>query len=286
MLRSSTKRPFARGIVRRGAAGGAGGGAGGARSGERGAPRIGTGVAGAADGADDVVRDRVLEDLRRHDEVGADVAAHALRHRRREVQQRRIGTDVELPGQVDECEALPQVPLVRILVADEETAAAVDDVDVDDAVAAVLRPDDVDVAGEFDFAAGVARRLVEVGDHGVVRVRRIDGVVDPAADALVVVRVVAAGEDLEAVDAGERGDRECRMQDAKCRNELHSAFAILHSAFLYIPPAVMARAGVTRRRSPGWSVCDAGSSLRSRSSSTVTPNFFAIEYQVSPLRTA
>ncbi|HEV2719015.1 MAG TPA: hypothetical protein VG323_03275 [Thermoanaerobaculia bacterium] len=108
------------------------------------------------------------------------------------MQQRRIGTHVELPGQLDEREALPEVPLVGIFVPDEEAPAAVRDVDEDDVAGAALRPDDVDVAGELDFAAGVARRFVDVGDDGVVRVRRIDGVDDAAAEALVVVRVIAA----------------------------------------------------------------------------------------------
>jgi len=80
------------------------------------------------------------------------------------VQPRRIGANVELPGEVDESEALFEVPLVGVLVFDEEAPAAVDDVDEDDAVAAALRPDDVDVAGELDLAAAVSRGLVEVGD--------------------------------------------------------------------------------------------------------------------------
>jgi hypothetical protein len=153
------------------------------------------------------------------------------------VQQVRVGADVELPRQVDEREALPQVPRVGIPFADEEAAAAVDDVDVDDAVAARLRPDDVDVAGELDFAARVARRLVDVGDDRVVRVGRIDGIEDAAADALVAVRVIGAGGDLDALDASERRQR--NKQKAENRSER------------YMPPAVMVLGELTRRRSPG-----------------------------------
>src|SRR5439155_10294583 len=74
--------------------------------------------------------------------------------------------------------------------------------------------------------------------------------------------------------------RQSKFLDAAI-DDFGDAFCIPH-----IPPAASARVGVTRKRSPGWSVCDAGSSFRSRSSSTVRPNFLAIEYQVSPFRTA
>ena len=49
----------------------------------------------------------------------------------------------------------------------------------------VLRLEDLEIGGELDQPGGVARRLVEIGDDPVARVRRIDDEVDLADDQLV-----------------------------------------------------------------------------------------------------